>query len=66
MNKERTLPPPEERYMTDVEFKRLVDTLENLIVEARYTPSELRDACLLAAIRYEYHRPIGKRIWEER
>lgn len=46
---------PAQRFEQDPEFHYLVETLEKLIHEARFTPSELREACLLAAIRYETH-----------
>ena len=50
-------PPPnrlsaEERYRRDVQFKALVDTLQNLIHHGQYTPTELREAAVLAATRY--------------
>lgn len=44
---------PREKYMNDSEYHHLVVTLERLIEEARFTPSELREACLLASINYE-------------
>lgn len=45
---------PEARYQTDPEFATLVDLLTQFIRDARYTPSELRQAVILAAIHYEY------------
>ena len=47
---------PEERYTSDAMFRRLVDTLENQIHQANYTPSELREAAMLAAIHYDSAR----------
>ena len=44
---------PREKYQNDPEYNHLVSTLENLIEQARFTPSELREACLLASINYE-------------
>jgi len=44
---------PEDRYRHDPVFRRLVDILELQIREAQYTPSELREAAILAAIHYE-------------
>ena len=44
---------PEEKYMNDPEYRNLVCTLEQLIDQARFTPSELREACILACINYE-------------
>ena len=53
---------PAGRYQTDVEFKALVDLLESFIHKAKYTPSELREAVILAAIMYEQTRPLEVRI----
>jgi len=44
---------PKEKYMNDPEYNRLVNMLENLIAQAQFTPSELREACVLASINYE-------------
>lgn len=44
---------PKEKYMNDLEYQYLVKTLEGLIEQARFTPSELREACILASINYE-------------
>jgi hypothetical protein len=44
---------PKEKYMNDPEYHHLVQVLEQLIEEARFTPSELREACILASINYE-------------
>ena len=44
---------PKEKYMNDPEYYHLVCTLEQLIEQARFTPSELREACILASINYE-------------
>ena len=44
---------PKEKYMNDPEYNHLVRTLEQLIEQARFTPSELREACILASINYE-------------
>lgn len=44
---------PREKYMNDVEFHNLVNHLESLISRAHFTPSELREACVLASINYE-------------
>lgn len=54
---------PEERYMRDPVFHRLVDMLEAYLEEnamRQWTPTELREAVMLAACRYEYRhvRPI--------
>jgi hypothetical protein len=44
---------PRDRYNSDAHFKRLVDTMIQFIVDCQYTPSEMRDASLLASIIYE-------------
>jgi len=44
---------PKEKYMNDPEYHHLVNTLEQLIEQAKFTPSELREACILASINYE-------------
>lgn len=44
---------PKEKYMNDPEYHNLVCVLESLIETARFTPSELREACILASINYE-------------
>ena len=44
---------PREKYMNDPEYHHLVCMLEGLIEQARFTPSELREASILACINYE-------------
>ena len=44
---------PRDKYQNDPAYKMLVDTLVSQIVECKYTPSELREAALLASIIYE-------------
>ena len=44
---------PREKYMNDPDYHRLVDMLGQFIESARFTPSELREACVLASINYE-------------
>jgi hypothetical protein len=43
----------EARANRDPEFRALVNTLECFGAQARFTPTELREACTLAATRYE-------------
>ena len=43
---------PEVRYDQDPQFKALVDILGALIRQARFTPTELREAVNLAALRF--------------
>ena len=52
-NKERVPITPEERYQCDPWFHKLVNMLTHFIIEAKFTPSELREAAILAAIHYE-------------
>ena len=44
---------PREKYMNDPEYHQLVRMLEDFIERARFTPSELREAAMLASINYE-------------
>jgi hypothetical protein len=46
---------PEVRYQWDAEFKTLVDLLTDAIARCQFTPTEIREAAILAAIRYEQH-----------
>lgn len=54
-------PTVEERYQRDPMFRSLVDTLYTLIQQARYTPTEIREAAMLAQIQYE-QRTIRRHI----
>ncbi len=48
--------PAEERFLRDPQYKALVDNLYAQIVNGNYTPTELREAVILAATKYEmYH-----------
>lgn len=44
---------PREKYMNDPQYHSLVAMLEEFIESARFTPSELREAAVLASINYE-------------
>ena len=44
---------PREKYMNDPEYNHLVRFMESMIEQARFTPSELREAAVLASINYE-------------
>lgn len=39
--------------MHDPMYRRIVDMMENMIHECQFTPSELREAAVLASINYE-------------
>jgi hypothetical protein len=49
----RNLQTPKDKYMNDPEYHHLVQTLTQMIHQARFTPAELREACVLASINYE-------------
>uniref|UniRef100_A0A6M3LJZ8 Uncharacterized protein n=1 Tax=viral metagenome TaxID=1070528 RepID=A0A6M3LJZ8_9ZZZZ len=49
---------PRERYYVDDDFKNLVDTIYQMIDRCQYTPTELREAVILAAIRHAERQPI--------
>lgn len=53
---------PQKRYERDPLFRRLVDTLEVQIRDAVYTPTEIREAAMLAQIHYEQTN-IRRRIF---
>lgn len=44
---------PKEKYMNDPEYHHFVRMIEGLIEQARFTPSEIREMCMLACINYE-------------
>jgi len=45
------------RYQNDAKFKSLVDSMEAFIQHADFTPSEVREASMLASIHYEMSMP---------
>ena len=47
------LQTPKDKYLNDPEYNHLVNMLESLIEQARFTPSEMREACMVACINYE-------------
>lgn len=55
----------EQRYLYDPEFKALVDHLAKSIATLRYSPSEIRDAAMLACIHYEMNRsPLDRHLMD--
>lgn len=44
-----------DRYQHDAAFKALVDMMVAHIQDCKYTPSEMREAAILASIMYEEH-----------
>jgi len=53
---------PREKYMNDPEYHALVNMLESFIERAQFTPSELREASVLACINYEMRHVRDKTI----
>jgi hypothetical protein len=53
-------PSVDQRYQNDAEFRQLVDMMLSFMHQARFTPSELREAVIFAACLFEYRhiRPI--------
>jgi hypothetical protein len=50
------------RYRTDPAIKQLVDYLTKQIDLLQFTPSEIRECAMLAAINYELTRPARPMI----
>jgi len=44
---------PEDRCLNDPVFRHLVDTIYVGIVGKKFTPTEVRDAAMLAMLKYE-------------
>jgi hypothetical protein len=53
---------PREKYLNDPEYHELVRCLEGFIERAQFTPSELREAAVLASINYEMRHIRGQHI----
>jgi hypothetical protein len=47
---------PREKYQLDSDYRAFVDTLVEYITKCKYTPSEVREAAILACIIYEKNR----------
>lgn len=47
----------EQRYFSDVEFHTIVNMLYNQLYKVRFTPSEMREAAMLACLKFEYNNP---------
>ena len=45
-----------ERYERDTQFRTLVDTLYSFICDAKFSPTEIREAAMLAHILFEERR----------
>ena len=55
--------PVRARYEQDPFFHQLVDMLHSQIVEARFTPTEIREAAMLAQIMYEELNPNPRPVY---
>lgn len=53
-----------ERYQNDNHFHALVDMMVAHIQQAQFTPSEMREAAILASIIYEEHNIVHQRFIE--
>ncbi len=49
--------PADKRYRDDPQFKMLVDTMYAMIARLDYTPTEIREAAMLAQLKYEMGHP---------
>ena len=47
---------PQDKYRNDPAYRHLVDMIEAFVDTAEFTPSELRQAVVLACIHYEMRR----------
>jgi hypothetical protein len=47
---------PRDKYQSDNQFKALVDTMVGYIRNCDFSPSEMREAAMLASIIYEEYR----------
>lgn len=45
-----------DRYRNDSTYRQVVDSMEHMIHAAQLTPSELREAAVMASINYENKR----------
>ena len=48
----------ETRYRDDNQFRALVDKMEHMVQDLQFTPSEMRDAAMLACLHFEMRRPF--------
>lgn len=56
---------PNEKYNNDPAYRRLVMTMESLIAGAEFTPSEIREAAMLACIHYEMRYVSNKIVYRD-
>jgi DNA-binding CsgD family transcriptional regulator len=56
---------PRERYQTDPQFHALVEYILHFLYEARFSPTELREAAMLAAIIYDQQNPAPPMLMKQ-
>lgn len=49
---------PREKYLNDNMYRKLVDVMVDQIDQCNYTPSEMREAAVLASIIYEERQSL--------
>jgi len=60
-----------ERYCNDIAYKQIVDMMTHMIHSNQFTPSEMREAAILASINYEmmhirsFHIPMTAELHEK-
>jgi len=47
------LSTPRDRYVDDRNFRMVVDLMLSMIMQHQFTPTEMREAAVLASIKYE-------------
>jgi hypothetical protein len=52
---------PRDRYRRDASFRKLVDIMVSMIIKSEFSPSEMREAAVLASTIYE-----ERIIWRSR
>jgi len=57
---------PREKYNNDPDYCALVKMMVHFIEGCKYTPSEMREAAVLASIIYEQHQVAPVRIYPDR
>lgn len=59
-----------DRYCSDIAYKQVVDMMTHMISTNQFTPSEMREAAILASINYEMmhirqlHIPMTQELHE--
>ena len=54
-----------ERYESDAHYRQLTDSIESMLHQAHFTPSEVREAAMQACINYEMRRPRVSMVMNE-